>query len=484
MRLTFVRFIIFCFSLMFGIAVSSVLAEHYRSVRPLESYARARQGISDNEPATPPRQESDAQPVTGFESLGVIGSGSAGAKTIKLRESPEADASVSAILKLADTERVEILGATRDYLRVRFLAANAPPDDKQRERDLEGWVSWDEVVPDMSAIVIEAKTGEVVSRLPFNDGGSIAASFSPDNSRAIFYDDHQAYEVRTEDYTLLRSFGTQSRVPASATASYFYGTTDKTLYAALHSTNYARPASETLLNIVRVENINGPTSAPELSELASGFALSADGRTGFILHSSQGEKDSMLVDILNLQELRVSNTLTLRGENLPTSTSQFVVSADGAELYATLFPSRNVISVIDTHTGRQLREIPFASSLKEQAQYLTQDDLVVNSLFLFHFWDEEGGKSQHLWLDAGKTSSAERGIVYAVEAGGERFSVNGSGTRLFKLDANNHISRRYWIDRPDLRFDPNDAEMFTVFNLLASPDGKYLIVVLGMPSGC
>lgn len=490
MRWTTSRVLVFGFSLIVGVACSSVIAQHgtNSNSNTNSSYQTAHQPAEETGTPEQLQPESDSPPVASFEPVEVVANGYTNAKLVRLRETPEATAPVIARLKLPDSVGVEILDATRDYLRIRFPAGVLPPDDKCAECNREGWAAWGEVVPEMSALVLDAETGAIVSRLPFNSTGqALSVTFSPDNSRAVFYStytDGQAYEVNTEDYTLTRSFKAQLGTIAPDATSFFYGSADNALYAAFHSASLSQPSGATMLNIVRVRSAKeGPAPAPEISERATAFAVAPDGRTGFILHPADAEAGEMLVDVLDLQGMRVQNTLTLRGESLPTSAADFVTSADGSALYWNLFPSLEALSVIETRTGNLLRQIPLAA-LKDRAQPLTRQELIGDSM-LFHTWEEDAAESRHMWLDgAGKTSKAEQGIDYAVEADGVRLAVNDSGTRLFKLDADNRISASYRIERPDAQFNEGTSDAFSVFNLYASPDGKRLIVVLGVESGC
>jgi hypothetical protein len=487
MRWTTARITIFFFTLFLGIAVTSVLARRYKGESVVRNYTQVGQAVPEAGPPAALKQDASQPLGVTFEPVEVVSNGYTNPGTVTLREGPHANATIIAVLKHSPHEYVEILGVTRDYLRVRFLAANAQQDEKGREKDLVGWVAWGDVTPSVSAVVLDAETGKVVSRLPFMDdeNGPFSVSFSADNSRAVFYGGHQAYEVSADDYTPTRSFRMKVDSNASVSASYFYGSTDNTLYASLHL-NHSQPASESLLNIVRVPAGNEPPAAPEISEQSTGFALSPDSRTGFILHSAKNDEDGiekeMLIDVLNLQGMRVSNTLKLRGENVPAAPSELVTSMNGSKLYASLFPSREVISVIETNTGRPLREIP-TGTVKEQAMYPTQEQLVGDS-WLFRVWGNEGSESHSVWLDGGKTNRAQRGIDYAVEANGVRWAINDSGTRLFKLDADKRIGEKHWIDRPDVRLDPGNAASIGVYNFFASPDGKHLILILGTIHMC
>lgn len=488
MRWTTARITIFFFSLFLGIAVTSVLVQRYKGASVTRDYRRISQAVGEIERPAPLEQDENYFGVSFSELPEVLTNGYTNAEIVTLREGPHANSTVRAVLKTAH-EYVEILGATRDYLHVRFLAANATSDEKGREKDLVGWVAWGEVMPSVSAIVLDAENGKLVSRLPFtdNESGPFSISFSADNSHAVFYGGQHIYEVSTEDYTLKRSFKMQLKTSAYVTNSFFYGSTDDTLYAALHL-NHSEPASESLLNIIRVTGPKEAPALPEISEQSTGFALSPDTRTGFILHAAKTEnvedeiEKEMLIDVLDLQSMRVSNTLKLRGENVPTSPSEIVTNMDGSNLYASLFPSKEVISVIETNTGRVLREFP-AGTMKEQAQSLKQHDLVGDSL-LFRIWGDDSHETHSVWLDGGKTSKAQRGIDYAVEANGVRWAVNNSGTRLFKLGEANRIGEKLWIDRPDVRLNPGNAESLGVYHLFASPDGKHLILIIGTIDMC
>ncbi|MCA1849550.1 MAG: hypothetical protein LC672_00505, partial [Acidobacteria bacterium] len=133
--------------------------------------------------------------------------GFASAKTVVLRESPDRSAPVVVKLKTADYENVEILDATRDFLKVRFTANYGSDGGIEREKDYEGWANWGSITPNMSAIVLDADTGEVVSRVPLK-GEFMSVAFSPDGGRAIFYggpvDSTIACEAKTSDYTFTR----------------------------------------------------------------------------------------------------------------------------------------------------------------------------------------------------------------------------------------------------------------------------------------
>jgi hypothetical protein len=138
------------------------------------------------------------EPMNGYTNAGII----------TLRESADASSKVVAKIKAEDSGQVSILDATRDYLYVRVTANdNSGDESAEAKREYEGWTTWGSVVTDTSAIVLDAETGEIVSRVPFGDAVISSVAFSPDGSRAIFFSGSEGirqsvYEVRTIDTRL------------------------------------------------------------------------------------------------------------------------------------------------------------------------------------------------------------------------------------------------------------------------------------------
>ncbi|HKQ52571.1 MAG TPA: hypothetical protein VJT74_09395, partial [Pyrinomonadaceae bacterium] len=99
-----------------------------------------------------------ASPVSGYVNV----------RTLVLRESASPSAPVSARLKMGEYEGAEILEATRDFLRVRIAAGDGTDGSVVRERDYEGWTTWGSIVPTMTAIVLDTRTGELVARVPLD----------------------------------------------------------------------------------------------------------------------------------------------------------------------------------------------------------------------------------------------------------------------------------------------------------------------------
>ena len=399
-----------------------------------------------------------------------------------LRESADAGAPVVAKLKSEDYGSVEILGATDDFLHVRFtINASSASDVAEREHTYEGWTAWGSVMPDLSAIVLDAETGAVVSRVPLGQGAA-AVTYSPDGKRAIFYSggletSQSAYEVRTSDYTLTRSLKSSN---LDYLAMLFFGPADGDLYATVHTSDEAH-SGDGKMSLIQIGE-HGVANIPlEFNIRQGNFAISPDGRIGFIGRTENGSNE-MVVDVIELENLKIRNTFTLSGESLPANSVSFVLNRDGSELYIRLSENTGAISVIDTRTGQYVRELP------DSATGGWSHFSLVGDFLLLGVWEgdeDEMHSAPHLyWLGKSGRVAAEGGITNAIEAGGKRYAVNANGTRLFKLDANNHIQEKLMITRPDLPKGATEGNDLSVFGLSASPDGKRIIMFVGIEHGC
>lgn len=413
------------------------------------------------------------EPLTGY----------ANAKTVILRESPDANAPIVAKLKAGEYEQVTILGATGNFVRVRFVAYGDAVDGvSQREKDYEGWTTWASVYMDISAIVLDAETGAVVSRVPLSEGLS-SVTFSQDGSRGLFFHNSDgigraAYEFRTSDYTITRSLTSSD---GEYLGTLFYGADSGELYAAVQMSDETSTESAKV-SLVRIGEGDAASVASELNLSKSNFAISRDGLTGFMTRPQNGNPNELTVDVIDLAARKVRNTFTLTGENFPSDSSNFTLSRDGSELYIRLSDISGAISVIDTRTGQFIRQLP--DSATGEWSYFGRDSLVGDSLLL-RVWEggEDDSRSQLYWVGASGRVAAESGIDFAVEAGGKRYAINENGTLLFKLDAYNRIQQRIKIARPELQKGMPDNGL-SVFGVSASPDGKRIIIIIGMEHGC
>jgi hypothetical protein len=187
------------------------------------------------------------------------------AKDVTLRQSAQSNAPVIATIKTIEYEAVEILGATRDFIRVKFPANPGLPEEVIRTRDYEGWVTWADVAPGLGAIILDAGTGEVISRVPL-EGGRTSIAYSPDGSRAVFYHPGRgsniAKEVHMSDYTLTRNLVSSG---ADTFGTPFYGPTDGALYVAVFDGSASSNVMGDVMEDVKFDVIRiGDACAPNI----------------------------------------------------------------------------------------------------------------------------------------------------------------------------------------------------------------------------
>jgi hypothetical protein len=417
--------------------------------------------------------------------------GQSNKRTVILRATPDAGAPVIARLKLKEYEAVDILGATRDFLHVKIgagsLASEGAEAAEGQQEDREGWTTWDAVVPEVTALVLDAETGAVVSRVPLTEGLT-SLVYSPDGSRAVFGMGadgilQRTDEVRTSDYRLMRTLKSTDEeyfgVP-------FYGPADGALYAAVYPSSDSQADSLPKLSLIRLGEDGAAHTPTAISAVEGNLLIAPDGQTGFLVKPS-GSESPATVAVLDLATLTKRNSFIVNTNELSLASGEVIIKRDGTELYAMgTEQSGNSIFVLDAWTGQRLRELPVKKYFGDQRAYMPQQNLVGDSLLL-RKWDGEGEHGSWLcvWLGAGGSMAAEREIYAAVEAGGARYAVNEEGTRLFKLDKSNHIQTRTLIERPEMFDGAAASGGMTVFGLSASPDGKRLILFLGIEhDGC
>lgn len=486
------RHIVFALCFSMGSIIWYVLA-HKQTVLAQQPIIVAEK-IRDNQPkaqvdAEPQEPQPVDEPIPSIK-FGPIEpmTGYVNTKILLLRESADVNAPIKARLKNSDYTQLLVLGATPDFLHIKITINDAANyGAKEGETDIEGWTTWDSVVMELSAIVLDAETGQVVSRVPLHDG-LFSVTFSPDGSRALFFRNSDsigstADEVRTSDYTLTRSLSSTDNFNLG---TLFYGPAGGDLYAAVQVPNASPSLSHDGKAYLMRLGEGGAEQVPldfRLGEI--NFGISRDELLGFILQREEGNSDELMVDVIELSSMKVRNTFVLKGDIFPSDSTDFVLNRDGSELYVQLTRDASAISVIDTRNGQFLREIQ-ASPLLEQA-YFGPQSLLGDSLLL-RVWNEEGdgiySTSHMYWAGANGIVAAERGVDYVAEAEGKRYAVNNDGTRLFKLDSKNHIEERIRIARPELHKGATSTDGLGVFGFHASRDGKRLIMFIGIHSGC
>jgi hypothetical protein len=361
----------------------------------------------------------------------------------------------------------------------------AGPFVSVRSGDVEGWASVRDVHPMTMAIVLDPTTGATIARVPVGYPQT-NVTFSPDGSHAVFsgytYDESGvAYEVRTSDFAATRSIVARGR--ANTVHAVFYGGPDRALYAVvgaydLHGSDVPQ------LAIVRVGEEGAPAEPPVLVTEGCEFVASADGRVGFVLHSLVPDEEAEIrkatIDVVDLATLEVRNTIALTGDAAKAYGADCVPSFDGSELY--LLGDISRIGVVDTTTGKVVREIPTGWAPNEDG-YLSNVCSGGRSLLVSALGCTDKLPEGVKWIAAGAASRGPSRIACAVDAGGARYGVDEQGTRLFRLGAAK-AARALAIDRPDVGRD--DQTLWPI-SLTASPDGSRLVLFVSIPDdtcGC
>jgi hypothetical protein len=411
-------------------------------------------------------------------------SGYVNTKLLKLHLRADASSPVVATLKTNGYESLEILEATRDFLRVRLSAPYAG-DENEELLQHEGWASWGAVMPHLSAFVLEAETGAVVGRVPLGFEGGAEIAYSPDGSRVVIYNSEYqggaaAYELETKGYTFTRAL----TVEGGHSGAAFYGPSGD-LYAG-YWREAASPTQTGLFGFVAFGAGGANFVAEGISDTdASDFVTSPDGSTGFVVRPSTDAGRGQTVDVVDLKTLKLRHSFTLDGENPPGWGGNLAVGRDGSEIYFKDASDTGTIAVIETITGSRVRGHHFQLSGAEFLHF-SQNHLVGERL-LVRVWkemDHDSELSKAFWIEGSDTFAASRQLNYAVEAQGTGYAVNEAGTLLYRLDAEGRVRDKMTIDRPDLRQKKGEADELSTFGLSASPDGRHLIVLIGMEHGC
>ncbi|HEX8891128.1 MAG TPA: hypothetical protein VF779_18415 [Pyrinomonadaceae bacterium] len=399
-------------------------------------------------------------------------------ETLVLRESAAANSRVVAKVKIDRSYYIDILDATDDALHVtlHLFSRGNSADESEKESVYVGWTDWASVEPNESMIVLDAKTGAVISRRPV---GSIwsPVSYSPDGSRAMFngpVNSDTKCEVRTSDYSIIRCIKTDIE------STFFYGPSDGALYAAIRMIGgrYAYDTA-TWLEIVRIGDEGASNVAAEVPNDVEDLAISPDGRTGFYLHNVNYRNPDLKVDVVDLATFKIRNSFTLHGDNLPNTRTAFAVNEDGSELYADLESGVGKVSVIDTRTGETKRTLRFRHTSRE-SWYLNREDVIGDAVLLnigIGGHDNPHPTSRYIWIKSDGRVTPEKRFSTVFQAGSLRYALDRYGKRIFKLDADNNVRESFKIDLSSLQKGPTvDLNIYT---MSASPDGKRIILFVG-----
>jgi hypothetical protein len=451
-----------------------------------------------DESGTPQQEAADSEPPT--VAWGEVKPvwGFANASSVTLLSAPDASSSVVATFEPGDYAGAEILDSTRGFLRVRFRDEG---EGGAKERAREGWVEWGAVVPHASAVVLDAGSGEVVGRVPLEEGAT-SVSFSPDGKRAVFYGTAEmaaydgvstaAVEVETEGFRRVRALETTA---AEGFAALFYDPSGGALHALAHRLHLNKNGAGNNAKLYRflVADERAEAADGGAAHDASGtLALAPGGTKALLIHNAGEAAERVAVDVLDLKTLDRVGSFEVRSEAPTEWAYEYAVGPDAATFYYVDRSDGDRIVAVNTRTGERVGEYPLRV-VGGQYTSFSQQSLVGDSL-LVRVWrptDEEGEadhsepEADSFWLKPdGKAARAESDVAYAVEAGDARYAVNDDGTLLLKLGADGRVRERLKIERPDAKYGESMTTDLTVLRFAAGPDGKYLVIFFGMLDGC
>lgn len=415
-------------------------------------------------------------------------SGYTAAEKLSLRSGPDALASVVAVLDFNEYGEAEILETKGDRLRVRYLP-NVETGGA-RDRVYEGWVGWGEVLPYASALVLDAESGDVVARVPLNPGITSVA-FSHDGKRAVFYSDNYnephrdgptfAVEFDMEEFKIVRALETTA---AGGFSSLRFQKSGE-LRVLAFAPGRQEDRSDWKLHDFRVgaDKIEREEGG-ELTSLKGDVVFSRDGRKAFVLHNFKEVKDRMRVDVFDAETFEALGSFEAAGEGANWG-HEYAFNYDGSEFFYKDGTGRRIV-VVNTHTGERVRESPLQTN-EDDWMGFWRNSLVGDSLLLrrWRMTEESEPVSESFWLKPnGESVPAESGVDFAIETKEALYAVNDTGTRLFKLDSDGGVRKRFEIARPETKFNESAPGEQHVMNFSASPDGKYLMLVFGLMNGC
>jgi hypothetical protein len=226
--------------------------------------------------------------------------------------------------------------------------------------------------------------------------------------------------------------------------------------------------------IVRVHEKNAAAEAPVFRGSGTDFALSPDGRLGFILRASERDQEGRIreaiIDVLDLGNFSLRNTLTLTGELAMAFLGDLTTSFDGSELYLLGDVSR--LRVVSTATGKELRQVP--TGLEPNHELFLQNLCYGGRSLLI----TPGGNAcevtipEGAWWVKGQTIVDEPKAALAFDTGKLRYGI-GDGMRLVLYAADGKLVRKAVIRQPNLQ---ETKQVSSSLSLAASPDGKRLIL--------
>jgi|GEM_PF-3435053 len=410
--------------------------------------------------------------------------GNAARSPLVLRAGPGAGSQIVGRVKVEEGEGVAILEAAGDRLRVK-LEANAGQGGARRV-DAEGWVEWGAVVPASEALVVEAASGEVLRRVPLDDGIT-SVLFTHGGEKAVFHGAtaQSLYEAGADDFKLRRALRLDGAV---AVGELFFQPASGRLFLPVWRAADGAGGDYTL-DFVRAGE--GPAAAVStgLSSAGGGrFLVSDDGQTGYAIHvggAAWGGAGRLVASVFDLQ------TLTqVRGFVLPdpvTTDDDIALARGGAELLLLSSQQPQRLLVVEGTGGSLVREIPLAAGVGGAVGF-SQTGGAAGPLVASYAeaaGDDSVGLGRARLGPDGKLSPLPEGVAFLAEAGGARYGVDEHGTRVFTLDDAGRVRSSRPIRSAGGKPAPAapEGEARGVRGLFLTPDNKRLVIIKGF-EGC
>lgn len=386
-------------------------------------------------------------------------------------------------VEVEELEGVTILAAEGGRLRVR-IEPNAERGGA-RARAIEGWVEWGPVLPYTHALVLDARSGKLLRRVPLQESIK-RVLFAPDGANVLFQSDYAVYEADAKEFQPRRFLELGGVVTTGEL--FWQGSGGSLIVPVWWVSNDAR--GNYSLAFLRVGEGPAARTRTGIAALSEGrFLVSRDGQTAYALYRS-GEatwgsgQELVTVEVFNLQTLTAVRSFSL--PDFVTWDSEIIVGS-GAELLVLPHGESQSLAVFETMTGSLIREVPLNRA--DWATFTQPDGTSGATLLRISETGEDGQtalRSARIGPE-GKLATASPDVHFAVEAGGSLYGLDEAGTRLFVLNEDYSVRSARDIKPRAVapRVEEGGAPEPVVRGLFASPDGARVIIIFGVPEcGC
>ncbi|HZI17945.1 MAG TPA: hypothetical protein VEY09_05050 [Pyrinomonadaceae bacterium] len=409
--------------------------------------------------------------------------GSARRSLLVLRAGAEAGSKVLARVRAEVGEVVTVLEAAGDRLRVKVEANDG--QGATRRRDAEGWVEWGAVVPVAEALVVEAASGEVLRRVPLEDGITNVA-FAADGATAFLYGPAapSVHEAGGDDLKARRAikldgtFAGGEVFPRPSGAAPFVP-----IWRAAATGGYK-------LDFLLLGEGPAPAVVPTDLTAESGgrFLVSDDGLTGFALYPDRAAWGGALrvaVAVFDLQTLTQVRAFVLPEAVAPDDA--VALGRNGTELLALPSQPAPRLVVAESLAGSLLREVPLGRVAGSGTAFRQTTPIAGRFVVVYPEDGPDGAVTfrSALLTPEGSLTRLADGVTFMAEAGGVTYSVDDAGTRLLVLDERGRVRSSRPVRRREGRPLAPEGDERIVRGLFATPDGKRLVIIKGVEScGC